>query len=503
MDYLYDPDSTNIVVQMLPFDRIVIINNDNSIPIYRQIAVSIINAIRNGTLRAGTHLPGSRELAKILGVHRKTVIAAYEELNAQDWIVIIPRKHVAISEEIPLLNPKRWSRSDPLKSYKNNFTLPFRIVEKKESMGEGRSVPDILIDDGHPDVGLSPIDNLLKTYRSLTSRKHAVKDAHIGTAQGTLKLREELVAYLSQTRGLSAIPENILITHGAQMSIYLSAQLLLNNSTTIIIGNPNYPIANNAFKETRTKIIEVNVDDDGIDVNAIEKLCKKKRVDAVYVIPHHHYPTTVTLSIERRMKLLDLSNEYSFVIIEDDYDYDYHYHSSPYLPLASAGHTGNVIYIGSFSKMLDPAIRIGFMVAPQNFITQCTALRNVIDVGGDGYMQNALAAMIKEGELKRHLKKAKKIYHSRRDYLDALLRKKLGRYATYLLPTGGMAIWIKLLPQYPISQLLAMNGLTIKRVSIEQNAFRFGFASMDEQELENAVDLLVMQLQKCTPTEKK
>lgn len=481
---------------MIPFDRIVNIDKDLNIPVYRQIAVSIINAIRNGALKARTHLPGSRELAKILGVHRKTVIAAYEELNAQDWIVIVPRKHVTVSEHIPLLKPQKWDQSDLLKSYKNNFSLPFRIVEKNGLPISITSASDIFIDDGHPDVGLSPIDNLLKTYRTLTSRKHSVKDAHIGTAQGTLRLREELVAYLSETRGLSVTRENLLITHGAQMSIYLSSQLLLNNSTTIIIGKPNYLIANNAFKETGTSIIEVDVDDDGIDVDAIEVLCKKIKIDAVYVIPHHHYPTTVMLSVERRMKLLELSNEFSFTIIEDDYDYDYHYSSSPYLPLASAGHNGNVIYIGSFSKMLDPAIRLGFMVAPQNFITQCTALRNAIDVGGDGYMQNALAIMIKDGELKRHIKKAKKIYHSRRDYLDSLLKEKLGEYITYWLPTGGMAIWVKLLPQYPISQLELINGLKIKRICIAKNAFRFGFASMDEKELENAVDLLVLQFQK-------
>ncbi|WP_214227966.1 PLP-dependent aminotransferase family protein [Pedobacter sp. B4-66] len=481
---------------MFPYDRIILVDKSNKIPVYRQIALSITNAIRNGVLKAGTLLPGSRELAKVLGVHRKTVIAAYEQLNAQDWIVIIPRKHVAVSEHIPLLKPHDWSQSDPSASYKNSFDLPFRIVERNEIIKDATSASDILIDDGYPDVGLSPIDNLLKTYRSLTSRKHTVKDAHVGTAQGTLKLREELVAYLSETRGLNVTPDNLLITHGAQMSIYLSSQLLLDSSTTIVVARPNYPIANRAFEETGTKTIEVNVDDDGIDVDAIEKLCKKQKITAVYVIPHHHYPTTVTLSVEKRMKLLELSNQFSFVIIEDDYDYDYHYSSSPYLPLASARHTGSVIYIGSFSKMLDPAIRIGFMVAPKNFISQCTALRNVIDVGGDGYMQNALAIMIKDGELKRHLKKAKKIYHHRRDFLDALLKERLGKYISYLLPTGGMAIWIRLLPQYPISQLKEMPGLKIKRISAEQNAFRFGFASMDEKELEQTVEFLKIQFQK-------
>lgn len=481
---------------MFPYEHIIIINKESKIPIYRQIAISIINAIRNGTLKAGTHLPGSRELAKTLGVHRKTVIAGYEELDAQGWIMIIPRQYVAVSEHIPLLKPQKWSEQNILTPYENDLNVPFRIIEENTVDENTASNSDIIIDDGHPDVRLSPIDDLLKTYRSLTSRKYAIKNANIGTTQGTLKLREELVNYLSVTRGLNISVDNLLITHGAQMSIYLSAQLLLGYSSNIIVGKPNYPVADKTFEETGAKIIEVNVDDRGIDTDAIETICKRKKIDAVYVIPHHHYPTTVTLSVDRRVKLLELSKQFSFAIIEDDYDYDYHYTSSPYLPLASGNHNGNVIYIGSFSKMLDPALRIGFMVAPKNFIAQCTAFRKIIDVGGDGYMQNALATLIKEGELKRHLRKAKKCYHGRRDFLDTLLREKLGEYVSYTLPTGGMAVWVKLSADLSITRLVANTQFKIIRWDTEQNAFRFGFASMDETELTQAVEALKVGLQK-------
>lgn len=476
---------------MLPYENIIIIDKESKVPIYRQIAVSIINAIRNGTLKAGTHLPSSRELAKTLGVHRKTAIAGYEELDAQDWVMIVPRKHVAVSEYIPLLKPQKWSKpSNILTAYENDLDIPFRMIEEKGFYENTVSYPDIIIDDGHPDVRLSPIDDLLKTYRSLTSKKYAIKNANIGTTQGTLKLREELVKYLSITRGLNISADNILITHGAQMSIYLSAQLLLGRSSNIIVGKPNYPVANKTFEETEANIIEVNVDERGIDTDAIEKICKRRKIDAVYVIPHHHYPTTVTLSVERRVKLLELSKQFSFAIIEDDYDYDYHYSSSPCLPLASGDHNGNVIYIGSFSKLLDPALRIGFMVAPKNFIEQCTAFRKIIDVGGDGYMQNALATLIKEGELKRHLRKAKKIYHQRRDFLDALLKEKLGKHVSYTLPTGGMAVWITLNKGFFVEQLQSNDALQIVRLDNELNSFRFGFASMNETELQLAVNAI-------------
>jgi GntR family transcriptional regulator/MocR family aminotransferase len=479
---------------MFPFEHVITIDQQRKISVYRQIAFSIADAIRTGKLKAGTRLPGGRELAKLLGVHRKTVIAAYEELSMQDWVVIVPRKYVAVSDRIPSLKPQKWNSYDILPAYENDFILPVRKMDSSLTDRFLANAPEILIDDGHPDVRLSPIDELLKTYRLHTSKKHTIRNAHMGTEQGTLKLRETLVHYLSETRGLNIVPANILITHGAQMSIYLAAQLLLDKRSAIVVGKPNYPVANQTFIATGAQLIEVTTDDNGIDTDALEAICKKKKVTAVYVIPHHHYPSTVTLSVERRMKLLELSRQYSFAVIEDDYDYDYHYTSSPYLPLASNQHNGSVIYIGSFSKILDPSLRIGFMIAPQNFISQCVALRKLIDVGGDGYMQNALAALIESGELKRHLKKAKKMYHHRRDFLDGLLKQKLNGFISYSLPSGGMAVWIKLLSQYPVMQLETIPELKIIQMDAGENAFRFGFASMNEKELELAVYTLEQHL---------
>lgn len=475
---------------MLPFENIIIIDRSSTTPIYRQVALAIINAICDSVLKPGSHLPSSRELSKTLSVHRKTVIAAYDELQSQDWITVVPRKYVAVSACIPVLKAQKWSQPVRRVTYGEDLSVGYKTIATDLLSRSTDHLKTLMIDDGYPDIRLSPIDDLLKTYRTFTNRKTISKIANIGTAQGVLKLREQLSNYLIESRGLAMSAEHLLITHGAQMSIYLVAQLLLNEKSSIIVGHPNYPLASQVFKARGAEVIPVHVDAEGIDTDAIEAWCKVKNIEAIYVIPHHHYPTTVTLSVERRLKLLALAEKYAFIIIEDDYDYDYHYTSSPYLPLASGHHRGNVIYIGSFSKILDPSIRIGFMVAPQRFIEQCVAYRRMIDVGGDGYMQHALAELISDGELKRHLKKARKCYRLRRDYLDQLLRERLSSYVTYRLPAGGMAIWLWLNPEYMIEDLLLNCSLQIVRVDVEQNAFRLGFASLTQIELNQAVEEL-------------
>ena len=184
---------------MLPFENIITIDKKSSIAVYKQIAFAIINTIQNGILKPGTHLPGSREMAAILNVHRKTVIASYDELEAQGWITVYPRKYVMVAEKLLLLQPKKWNENEFGHSYDNDLKINFRIIDKSWHL-EKESV-EMIIDDGHPDVSLSPIDELLKTYRSFTSKKLATKNANIGTTQGTVRLREELVKFLSDSRG--------------------------------------------------------------------------------------------------------------------------------------------------------------------------------------------------------------------------------------------------------------------------------------------------------------
>jgi GntR family transcriptional regulator/MocR family aminotransferase len=307
------------------------------------------------------------------------------------------------------------------------------------------------------------------------------------------------VGYLAETRGLQAAVPNILITHGAQMSIYITANLLLRAGDAVIVGEPGYYVANQVFDSLGAKILRVPVDERGIDVDAVEKLCRRRKVKMLYLIPHHHHPTTVTLSPERRMRLLEIAEEFNFAIVEDDYDYDFHYSSSPYLPLAASSHNNRVIYIGSFSKSLSSSIRVGFMVGPEDFIREAIYKRRMIELRGDNNMEDALATLIGNGDVGRHLKKVNRVYEARRNRLCSLLDEQLQGVVRYKRPSGGMAIWVSLDKRYPLEDisgrairkgLYMSNGKMYNTHTTDYNSFRFGFASLTEEELEETVGIL-------------
>jgi GntR family transcriptional regulator/MocR family aminotransferase len=173
----------------------------------------------------------------------------------------------------------------------------------------------------------------------------------------------------------------------------------------------------------------------------ISKRFYTQKIKAVYIIPHHHCPTTVTMSVERRLKLLSLAKEYRFAIMEDDYDFDFHYDNKPYLPLASIDHNQNVIYIGSITKTFAPALRIGFMTGPSAFVEAASSLRQLIDRQGDTLLEEAFAVLFDNGEMERHFRKSLKIYKQRRNLFCQLLKSDFNEVIEFKIPEGGLAVW--------------------------------------------------------------
>lgn len=219
----------------------------------------------------------------------------------------------------------------------------------------------------------------------------------------------------------------------------------------------------------------------------------------VYVTPHHHYPTTVSLRLHRRLELLKLSNEYGFIILEDDYDFDFHYAHRPLLPLASADENGMVIYCGSFSKSFSPAFRMGYVAAPENIIRHLAAVRILLDRQGDHILDNAMAELLTDGTVQRYLRKALPIYEQRRNHFCNLLNNELNHKVVFNVPEGGMTVWTvfdEAVNLKTLSEKAFKNGLTLsdgimhRYADYSENAIRLGFASSSTEDLSSAVGLL-------------
>jgi GntR family transcriptional regulator/MocR family aminotransferase len=479
--------------------ELIILDHQADTPIYLQITNGFIHNIRSGTLRKGLRLPGSREIAELLGINRMTMVAAYDELQAQGWIEMQPRKGTFIKKDLPVLSPKK------IGSPEQPFTIPadplFNFDKKKIIPVTASEYPEtgkLIFNDGFPDSRLAPVEELIRSMRSFAKLAVHRKYLMYGGAQGSPLLRGTLAEFLSDTRGIPVTPRNILITRGAQMGIYIAASIVLDPGDHVIVGEPGYAGANLTFQQLGIRTLSVPMDEDGINIDAVEKLCRTKKIRMVYVIPHHHNPTTVTLTPERRIRLLELSSKFKFAIIEDDYDYDFHYSSKPMMPMASLDRQGTVIYIGTLTKTLAPAIRVGFMVAPENFIRHATSLRKALDTQGDSLIENAIAGLYKDGTITRHIKKSVKLYKERRDHLCGMLQKELGSHISFKTPEGGMSVWAQF-PRVDLTKLSrsALNkGLIIKdgteydTPTRKYNSVRLGFASLNFKEQEEAVDIL-------------
>jgi GntR family transcriptional regulator/MocR family aminotransferase len=466
-------------------------------PVYLQLSNGIANVIQQGFLKPGTPLPSSRKLAEFFDIHRKTVIAAFDELQAMGWAESMPRKGLFVATTLPIPKARVVLPVKTTTAYPSTTAYP---METREYTFERAFMPrkeKLFFNDGFPDTRLAPMELLIREYRRFSNYKFTAKFLSYGPAQGSENLRNELARFLNTTRGLNITSANVLITKGAQLAMYLVSQVLLKKGDEVIVGDPGYLGASEVFRHAGANLNYVPVDADGMDIDAVEHICKKKKVRMLFVIPHHHMPTTVTLCASRRKQLLE--RKYEFAVLEDDYDFDFQYASSPILPLSSVDGCGNVIYVGSFCKTVAPAIRIGFLVAPVNLVEQATWLRKLVDRQGEQLLEEAMANLLHNGDIDRHLKKANKIYHGRRDQLCSLLSSELAGLAEFDVPAGGFSVWTrfgdrdikKIHAQAQKLGLGISDGKEYWHVPANRiNALRLGFASLNEKEMHEAVGLL-------------
>ena len=483
---------------MFPYKTSFHLDRNSKKSMYLQLSNQFIQLIKERKLVPETKLPGSRILADLLKVHRKTIVACYEELMLQGWVESIPKKGTFINSNLPELHQQNFIKKDILSSVNKigfNFykdtSLERNFLKPQEDF--------MYLNDGVSDARLTPTEDLARTYRRICGRKDIYKEMSYGSLFGNEKLRITLADYLSKTRGLNIKKENILITRGSQMGVFLSAKLLLQKGDNVIVGQTNYTSADTNFLQRKANLIRVTVDENGLVTDEIEEICQKKSIKAVYVTSHHHHPTTVTLSAERRIRLLNLAKKYNFAIVEDDYDYDFNYNHSPILPLASHDTNGNVIYIGSVCKTVAPVYRIGYIIAPTIFVNEAANQRRFIDRQGDALLELTFEDFIKSGDLDRHIKKVMKVYKSRRDLFCQLLKENFNNVFSFEIPKGGMAVWLTLNKKYSwktVAEISRKYKLAIgeweryDNAESGHNSIRMGFATYNEEEIYELIERL-------------
>lgn len=467
----------------LPLDR------TSHVPLPQQLVLAISEEIRRGRLAPGTAVPGSRTLAKSLGVHRNTVVAAFEELLAQGWLETTRASHTRVTQSLPVGGDvPRAARAGAM-----GFTLrPYQ-----SSARSFEAVPKGVLDfsGGLPDARLFPAELLARAYRrSLTRSKGRLLE--FGSPAGDPLLRERLAQMLAARRGLAVTADDLLVTRGSQLALHLLSLALVRPGDAVAVESPGYPSAREAFALLGARLVPVPVDAEGLDVAALAKAVAKTKIRALYVTPHHQDPTTVTLSARRRLALLELAARHRFAVIEADYDHEFQFDGAPVLPMASADPHGVVVYVGTLSKALAPGLRMGFVVAPAVLRSALLAVRGQVDRQGDLGLEHAVAELLEDGEILRHSLRARRVFHARRDLLVSLLRASLGSALTFDVPRGGLALWARVDDGIDVEawakRCLAkgvrfFTGRQYQPAGRAIPFVRLGFGHLDEAELRTAV----------------
>ncbi|WP_409440080.1 PLP-dependent aminotransferase family protein [Psychromonas sp. GE-S-Ul-11] len=479
-----------------PWETKFFLESSSDKTFHAKLLEKLITDIKSGRLSVNSMLPGSRSLANQLGVNRKTVQQVYEELESQGWLVTKPRCGTFVADIIPEQDLSKENKQLINNAHKSKSAS--LLVENlyKDAISINNNC---VINDGTPDTRLIPYEILAKAYRRACIHLSRYSSLGYEDPRGIKELRESIQTMLSKDRFMNCSLEQICVVRGSQMGIYLASRILDPKKGAIIVEEMCYLPAKAAFESNGFKILSCKLDDDGLNILALKELIAEHEIVGIYVTPHHQYPTTVTLPIDRRLELLNLSKQHQFVIIEDDYDHEFHYENKPIPPLASLPNSENVIHIGSMSKVFAPGLRLGYISADQTFIERAAQEIVLIDRQGNTITEHVLSELMKSGEVKKHIRKTKKQYETRRNFAANEFKRVFGNKVSFKLPIGGMALWIN------IEKMIkdgTFNNLTNKDATLSTQYsnlstpthLRFGFGAITPQEITKSIEDLSINL---------
>ncbi len=449
-----------------------------------QIYAQLHERISTDALPAGTVLPSSRELAARLSVSRATVVAAYERLAAHGLI----RSRAGIGTIVT-------GRRIPAPAAPAASPLRPRAIWSAEQL----AVPDLPEPDtefnfavGVPGRTKFPFAR----WRALLNDQLRTRtDVSYADPAGSARLRAALARHLIVSRGVRIGPEQLVITTGAQQAFDMAARVLLEPGDTVAVEDPGYLPAYRGFLAHGARVVGVPVDSEGLVVDQIPAGTR-----LVYVTPSHQFPLGMPMSESRRTALLDWAARHDAAIVEDDYDSEFRFTGRPLTPLQATDSEGRVLYVGSFSKTLLPALRVGFLGVPPTLAEAARRAKFVADYGTAGHVQAALAAFIEAGDLARHIRRMRRSYERRHHLLIGTLREHFANLLEPIESSGGTHMAALLTPgQLPDTTLTAralaegVNLGTISRWGIERpgpNGFVFGYGAISADRIPDGLAAL-------------
>jgi len=395
------------------------LDSSHALPLYRQLYEILRESILTGQLKAGTRLPSTRALSDEWSVSRNTVINAFSQLTAEGYLESRTGFGTRVTEELPeeILQVAR-SRIVQAKTLAAQPAVPPQLSERAEAVAkipyswEG-ALPRAFCPT-LPALDAFPMGLWQKvTVASMQDLSHT----NLGqlSALGYGPLREALAIYLQTARGVRCTPDQVIITNGTQQALTTTINFLLNRNAQAWMENPSYIGIRAALQGALADIVPVRVDEEGLVVDEGIEAAPDARL--AFISPSHQYPLGVTMSLARRLRLLQWAAEKQSWIVEDDYDSEYRYAGYPLSALQGLDHDGRVIYIGSFSKVLYPALRIGYMVVPHSLIKPLHAVRAHADRGVSLLSQMVLERFITEGHFARHIRRMRTLYADRQQVL--------------------------------------------------------------------------------------
>jgi GntR family transcriptional regulator/MocR family aminotransferase len=465
-------------------------------PLHRQIYDAYCAAIVGGMLQPGQRVPSTRGLALELGISRIPVLTAYAQLLAEGYFQSRVGTGTLVSRALPdqPLSPEPRTGPGPTTrrtpgTLATHRKLPHSIENAPWRRGWGAFGVGQVAFDQFP---FSVWNSLVARHCRSTDTKYL----DYGNPMGLKRLRAAIAAYLRTSRGVRCDADQIMIVSGSQQALDLCVRVLLEPSSQVWVEEPGYRFARNVFALNHCRVVPVPVDREGLNVAAGIKRCHQAR--AALVTPSHQYPLGFTMSASRRLQLLDWAERSRSWILEDDYDSEYRYENMSISSLQGLDCNGRVIYIGTFSKVLFPSLRLGYLVIPTELGERFQAVRAAMDIGPAIFFQEVLADFICEGHFSRHIRRMRLLYRERRNALLQGLRAAFGPRLEITGEQAGMHLCIMPtgIRDHEITQRAARGNLWLTPLSssysgtVSRQGFILGFGSTKTEEMPNAVGKL-------------